>query len=67
MLLVFLNRCANRTSACASAALNALVGVDYVFAVALGDTTYGALALASTTSEAIIVNFVSHDNTSNFY
>ena len=58
--LVLLVGCTNRASTCASTALNALVGIDNVLAVALADATYGALCLTAAASDAIIVDDVSH-------
>ena len=58
--LVFLYGSANRACACASTALDALVSIDDELAVGLADATDGALGLAAATSDAIIVNDVSH-------
>ena len=48
----------------AGAAVDALVGVDFVLAVALGDRFNGAFAGAGAAGDARICNFVSHDGSS---
>jgi hypothetical protein len=58
-----LYRCANRASAGAGAAIDALVSVDNVLAVLLGDAAYGALVSASAAGNALIGNLISHDVT----
>ena len=60
-----LNRSTNGASASASAALDALIGIDDVLAVALGDGIHGAFSLASAAADAFIGDDVSHDCTSN--
>lgn len=45
---------------CTSTALDASVLVDYIFAVALGDSVNGAACCASAASDAIVRNFVCH-------
>ena len=59
-----LNRSANGAGASASAALDALIGIDDVLAVALGDGIHGAFSLASAAADAFIGDDVSHDCTS---
>ena len=58
---LFLNRCSNRASACSRTARNALVSVDNVLAVTLGNATGGATLSASATSDALVRNLVCHD------
>ena len=64
---LFLNRSANRANACARTATNALISVDLVLAVALADALYGAFCLASTASNAIVINLISHDSYLRFF
>jgi hypothetical protein len=62
LLKLFGNGCANRANACASAALETLLSVDYVLAVFFSDALNGALGSASAAAEAFVSNdFVSHD------
>ena len=51
----------NRASICARTAVNALVRVNYVLAVLLADSLNGAFLSASAASDAIIIDFVSHN------
>ena len=51
---------ASRASAFASAAVNALVGVDDELGIAFADRLAGAGFFASATLDAVIANFVSH-------
>ncbi len=63
---LFLSGCANRTCVCARAAANALVSVDYVFAITLGNATGRASVYTCTTADALIGNLVCHfDNLHN--
>jgi len=55
----------NGASAGASAALDALISVDDVLAVAFSDGINGAFSLASAASDAFISDNVSHGYTSN--
>ena len=48
-----------RASACASATLDAFIGIDFVD-VTFGDGTDGALIHAGTASSTFVRNFVSH-------
>ena len=57
---LFLCGSANGTSVCARAAAYAVICVDNVLAVALGNSTGGASISASAASDAIIGNLVSH-------
>ena len=50
----------NRANAGASAALDALIGVNYVFAVAFFDRVNRTFSLASTAADAIVINTISH-------
>lgn len=53
--------CFNRASAFASAAVDALVCIDNVFAVLFGDAVYGAFLCASAAADALFcVNDVCH-------
>ena len=56
---------ANGASAGASAALDALISVDDVLAVAFSDGINGAFSLASAASDAFVSDNVSHGYTSN--
>ena len=47
-------------STLASTALNALVGIDNILAVALCDAAYGTFVCASTACDAIIGNLICH-------
>ena len=55
------------TSICTAAAANALVSVDNVLAVALGNATGGASISASAASDALIRNLVCHVNNLRFF
>ncbi len=57
---LFLGRCANRARVCARTAANALVGIDYIFAVALGNATGGTSIYTCTARDALIGNLVCH-------
>jgi len=57
---LFLSGCANRTCVCARTAANALVSIDYVFAITFGDATGRTCILASAAADALIGNFVCH-------
>ena len=57
---LFLRRSTYRTSVCARTAADALVSVDYVLAIALGDAAGGASVCASATADAFVRNFVCH-------
>ncbi len=59
---LFLGRCANRARVCARTAANALVSIDYVFAVALGNATGGARVCTCTTADALVGNLVCHSD-----
>ena len=48
------------TCACAKAALDASVGIDFVFAVTLGNAANGTFARASAAADAIIIDDISH-------
>lgn len=64
---LFLYGSVNRANACARTAANALLGIDFVLAITLADALYGALCLASTASNAIVCNLISHDNYLRFF
>ena len=55
-----LGRCADRANACASAATDALICINYIFAVAFADRSNRAFAGTSTAGNAVIGNFVCH-------
>ena len=57
---LFLNRCSNRASACARTARNALVSVDNVLAVTLGNALAGTSFSTCTASDALVCNYVCH-------
>ena len=50
----------NGTYACASAAIDAVVCIDNILAVALCDAAYGTFVCASTACDAIIGNLICH-------
>ena len=50
----------NGAGICTRTAANALVSVDYVLAITLGNATGGASVSASATADAIIRNLVCH-------
>jgi hypothetical protein len=52
-----------RTSRSASAAINALIGIDHILIVAGRDRANGAFALAAAAIQASIGNIVSHFGT----
>ena len=52
----------NRANAGASAALDALIGVNYVFAVAFADGADRAFTRACAAGDAVITDFVCHDS-----
>ncbi len=45
---------------CTSAAGNASVSIDNVFAVTLGDSLYGAICCTSAAGDAFVTDFVCH-------
>jgi hypothetical protein len=57
----FSSRCRNRTCLSTSTALDALIGIDFILAIALADSVYGTSLSTSATSDAIVGNFVCHD------
>ena len=57
---LFLNGSANRAGVCTRAASNALVCVDNVLAISLGNARYGASVSASAASNALVSNLVCH-------
>ena len=50
----------NRASICAGTALGAEICVDLELAVALRNSSYGALSLASAAGNAIVADMISH-------
>ena len=44
----------------AGTALNAGIGIDNIFVLALGDRGHRALALAGTAFDAFVINFICH-------
>jgi len=59
-------RCSNRALAGASAALDALIGVDNVFGIAFADSTDGANFCTSAAHDAIVTDFVCHSKKTSF-
>jgi hypothetical protein len=57
---LFLSGSVNRTSVCAATAADALVSVDYVLAVSLGDAAGRTSVSASAAADALIGNLVCH-------
>ena len=60
MDILAFNRCVNRAGACAGSAVDALVSVDYILTVTLGDSLYRTFSSTCATANAGISNFVSH-------
>ena len=54
----------NRAASCAGTAFDALIGIDLVLAVALGDGANRAVAGTSAAHNARITNFISHNYSS---
>ena len=52
--------CANGAYACACAAVQTLVSVDYILAVTFGDAVGGTCVSACATADTIIRNLVCH-------
>ena len=50
----------HRANACAGTAIDASTLVDNVFSVAFGDSPYRALTGASSTADALIIDYISH-------
>jgi len=48
-------------SICARTAVDALVSVNYIYAITLGNSFNGTLSCACATADAIFSNFVCHD------
>ena len=46
---------------CARAAVDALISVDYIYAITLSDSLNGTLSCASAATDAIFRNSVCHD------
>jgi hypothetical protein len=59
-------RCRNRTCLSTSTALDALIGIDLILAITLGNSIYRASLSTCAASDAIIGNFVSHGKTPPF-
>lgn len=55
-----LNRSTNRASLCTASASNALVSVDNVLTVALGNAGSGASICACAAADALVSNLVCH-------
>ena len=53
-------RSAYRACVCARAAIDALIGIDYIYAVTLGNSLNGALSCACAATDAIFGNLVCH-------
>jgi len=56
--LLLLSGSTHRAGICTSAALDALIGINYELAIAFSNRVYGALGSASTTADALIGNYV---------
>ena len=54
------NRSANRTCACASTTVDALIFVDHVCTVASSDSFCRTFVKTSSTANACIIDFISH-------
>ena len=60
MIKLFLLRSSNGACACTSTALDALVCIDYVLVISLGDAANRTLVSASAASDTLITNLESH-------
>ena len=58
LMCLFLCRCTDWARFGASAALNAFVGIDAVFAVAFANGIYRAFAFAGATGDTFVRNFI---------
>ena len=56
--------CSDGAAFCASATIDAFVGVDFVFTAVFGNSTYRASVRARSASDAFITDFVCHSNVS---
>ena len=52
--------CFHRANASAGTAVDARTGIDLILSVSLGDGSYGALTGASSTADALIIDYISH-------
>jgi len=52
--------CAYRAGTCACTALDALVRIDLILGISLGDSFYRALCCASTAHDASIADYICH-------
>ena len=66
-LRLFGRRSRNGANLCASAAINAGVSVNYILAVALGNSLYGAAICAGAAGDAVITNYICHIKVPPFY
>ena len=57
---LFLSGSANGANICAVTAGDALISIDFVLAITLGNATGGATVCACATSDALITNLESH-------
>ena len=62
--LLFSVSCFHRADASASTAINALVGIDLVLAVAFSDSFLRAFAGASAAADALIIDYICHSSSS---
>ncbi len=58
---LFLDRSTNRAYACASTAAETFVSVDNILAILFCDALNGTFSNASTATDAIVSNLISHD------
>ena len=66
VLLCLFNRSC-RASACTRTAVDALIRIDFEFAIAHADSAYRALSLTSSTTNTTIINLVCHNRISSLY
>ena len=52
--------CSDRAAFRACSAVDAFVGVDFVFTAVFGNCTYGAGICAGTACDALVIDFVCH-------
>ena len=60
MCLILSVSCFHRADTCAGTAVDASAFVDLILSVAFGDGPYRALTGASSTADALIIDYISH-------
>lgn len=54
------SRSTNRTYTCTGTALDALISINYIFGITLGNSFNGAFCFTSAAAEALIADYISH-------